>query len=418
MKYIVKLSLALVIAMAPVAVATVAAAGIGSSNGGSRVVGEKFTITVSASGATFDSLQGTISVSGPVEIVSFSPGSATWLPGKSPADGQQFVGIIAPTTSAVVARITLRGTKEGSGSVNVSGVKLASKGDIVGTDANGSGFKIGRAPVLPGGVNVSSVTHPKQDEAYENRSINLSWEKAAGVSEFSYILDQAADTTPATSKSDGAGTTVTFDGKDIGTYYFHIRAKNGDGWGGTTHFKITIKEPDPKIESTLAKPVVKDIRKMKTFSTDLVEGTATGIELSGTGQPGYSMNVKFSPTLGETGELVTVTADESGAWVLSLEKPVKAGFYSVTVQGQQEKVLTPMSKLKYFEISLAKAGNVEFIDEGDAVPTPGPSPTSSASKGSATALRPLLLALAVAIVGTGAVAGIVQTRRRRKARMT
>ncbi len=61
-----------------------AAGGIYASGGGTKTIGQTFTITVAASGAEFDSLQGKIAVSGPVDIVSFSAGSATWLPGKTP----------------------------------------------------------------------------------------------------------------------------------------------------------------------------------------------------------------------------------------------------------------------------------------------------------------------------------------------
>src|SRR6185369_3101743 len=82
-----------------------AAGSITPSGGGSYAVGATFTITVRASGATFDSLQGKIAVSGPVSIVSFSPGSATWLPGKSPENNNQFVGITSATSSLTVATI-------------------------------------------------------------------------------------------------------------------------------------------------------------------------------------------------------------------------------------------------------------------------------------------------------------------------
>ena len=43
-----------------------AAGGVYASGGGNKTVGESFTVTVSASGATFNALEGTISVSGPV----------------------------------------------------------------------------------------------------------------------------------------------------------------------------------------------------------------------------------------------------------------------------------------------------------------------------------------------------------------
>ena len=138
--------------------AALAAGSIAPSGGGKFTVGTTFTITVKASGATFDALQGIISVAGPVSIVSFSPGPATWLPGESPANNTQFVGIVSATSSLTVAVIKLKGTKEGSGKVTVSGVRLARSGSEVGTAGGSTSFTITRAPTPPGGVaGVSSV---------------------------------------------------------------------------------------------------------------------------------------------------------------------------------------------------------------------------------------------------------------------
>jgi len=78
--------------------------GIFATGGGTKTAGQTFTITVAASGATFDSLQGSISISGPVDVVSFTAGSATWLPGKTPSNGGQFVGIVTERTIAVKSK--------------------------------------------------------------------------------------------------------------------------------------------------------------------------------------------------------------------------------------------------------------------------------------------------------------------------
>ncbi|MEX1052148.1 MAG: hypothetical protein WEC83_02035, partial [Patescibacteria group bacterium] len=121
-----------------------AAGSITASGGGTFTNGSTFTMTVKASGATFDSLQGTISVTGPVSIVSFSAGGATWLPGKTPANNSQFVGITSSTSSLTVATIKLKGTKEGSGKVTVSGVRLAKSGSEVGTGGGSTSLTISR----------------------------------------------------------------------------------------------------------------------------------------------------------------------------------------------------------------------------------------------------------------------------------
>jgi hypothetical protein len=391
-----------------------AAAGIFASGGGSVTVGDKFTVTVKASGTEFDSLQGAISVSGPASVVSFTAGGATWLPGKTPANGQQFVGIVSKTSSLTVATITLKATGEGSGSVNVSGVKLAKTGQIVATDAGGAGFTVKRAPQLPGQIKVSSSTHPDQGQVYEARTINVSWDKPNGVTEFSYLLDQSAGTTPGT-KATGSGTSAAYENKDVGTYYFHIRGKNGDGWGSTTHFKIAIKEPDPKINETLTKPVIQKAVKHATFATNIDEGTLTGIMINGTAEPSYKVVLTATPSLGDVpAEKLTTTADETGAWQILLDVPVRAGFYKLTVQGMQDKILTPVSEAIRLELSIAKGGYVGFITEKDVVPTPMPSPTPSPAvtvKGARTPAMSLLWGALFALVATGVVWAVVRMRR-------
>lgn len=392
-----------------------AAAGIFASGGKAVTVGEKLTVTVKASGTEFDSLQGTISVSGPVSIVSFSAGGATWLPGKTPANGQQFVGIVSKTSSLTVATITLKATGEGSGSVNVAGVKLAKTGQVVATEAGGSGFTVKRAPQLPGQIKVSSSSHPDQGQAYEERTINLSWDKPGNVTEFSYVLDQSAGTTPA-AKADGGGTSATYENKDIGTYYFHIRGKNGDGWGATTHYKITIKEPDPKVNETLTKPVIKRVIKHGTFNTSVEEGTLTGIAMGGTAEPNFKVVLTVTPSFGDIpAEKLTTTADAEGVWQILLDVPVRSGFYKITAQGVQDKILTPVSEPIRLELSVGKGGDVRFITEKDVIPTPVPSPSPSPEvtvKGARTPAMSLLWGALFALVATGVVWFVVRMRRR------
>lgn len=411
--------IALTIAVMPISVDLVhAAAGIFAGGGGNYVIGQKFTITITAKGTTFDALQGNISVSGPVNIVSFTPGNASWLPGKTPGNGQPFVGITTATSEIVVARITLTGTKEGNGSVSVGSVKLASKGQVVATDSGGANFSIGRAPQPPGQIKISSPSHPDQGVAYENRDITLQWDKPAGVSEFSYLLDQSAGTVPAT-KADGAGTSVSYTGKEIGTYYFHIRAKNGDGWGPASHFKITIKEPDPKINDELTKPVIAAIRKAKNFQTNVSEGTLSGITLYGTGQPDFKLNLNFTPKPGDIpAEAFSTTIDPTGAWQITFDQPLKAGFYTLTAQGQQDKTLTAMSEEVKVELSVAKGGNVQFITAKDVIPspTPTPSPSPVPVKGLfGNSSTPAILAgLLFAVLATGGVGLFIWWRNRTK----
>jgi hypothetical protein len=387
---------------------TFAAASIAASGGGTKTVGQQFTVTVTASGDEFDSLQGTISVSGPVSIVSFQGGGATWLPGKSPGNGSEFVGIIGATKSTTVAKITLKGTKTGSGAVSVSGVKLARNGSIVGSSGSGTNFTINRAPTPPGEIKVSSSSHPDPEQSYEATKIDLSWEKPNGVTEFSYLLDQTADTTPPQQKT-SSDTSTSYADKAVGTYYFHIRGKNGDGWGSTTHFKIAIKEPDAKVDASLAQTTLSKITKAATYKTDITAGTVSGITFSGISLTGYKVNLNLSPKP-EVPDPAVLTTDvgADGTWKITIDTPIKSGFYIATAQGQLEKVLTPASEPVKFELTLAKGGDIRMLTDKDARAEIEDKSTTNAQSLSAKVLgyakQPLLwitLFLVVAAAVTG-----------------
>ncbi len=345
---------------------------ISASGGGTKTAGQTFTVTVAASGATFDSLQGTISISGPVDVVSLSPGSATWLPGKTPSNGGQFVGIISETGSLTIATIKLKGKSAGDGSVSVSGVRLAFKGNIVGTGSGSTSFTIQRAPDLPGKVSVASSTHPDQNTAYEATSnIALSWNKEKGVSGFSYLFDQTVDTVPP-QKTTSAETSATYPNQAVGTYYFHIRAQNGDGWGSTTHYKVTIKEPEAKIDETLAKPTNIKVVKAAKSTNDINSGALSGVVVTGSTEAGFTVNISLdpAPTLPE-GKSLSAKADDSGNFELLIDFPLRSGFYKLTVQGQKDKTLTPVSDPVNFEISQKSGGAINLLSDSDSkMPAP------------------------------------------------
>lgn len=394
---------------------SLAAGGIYASGGGTKTVGDTFTITVSASGAAFDTVDGKISVSGPVSISSFAPGSAAaWM--SQPSNGGSFSGAVVlgkTVTSFTVATIKLKATGVGSGAVSVSGVLLQSSGSNVGSGAGSASFTIEKAPDLPGAVKASSPSHPDQATAYEATTISLAWTKDSGVDGFSYLLDQAEGTTPGT-KADSADTSITYPDKAVGVYYFHIRAHKPDGWGGTTHFKINIKEPDAKIDATLSKPSDIKIEKDGAFVNSIKDGTVTGIAISGKTEPGFTANLTLTPvpTI-PAGKTLTAIADESGNWRVLLDYPIVAGFHKISVQGQKLKVLTPISDETTFEIIQAKGGSINVLTDADANL---PVVKAETTKQSFKIDRTLILYGALILLILGMVAVIfIYTRRKHKA---
>lgn len=365
MKKIIIGSVISLLMLAILPIRSLAAGGIFASGGGDVTVGQTVTVNIVASGASFDTVHGSISISGPVAITSFVTGDATWI--SKPSNDGTFDGAFLgeKKTSFTVATIKLKGTSAGSGAVSVNGAYLKNAGAVVGSNNSSASFSFEKAPDLPGKVLVSSSTHPDQNTPYEATTISLSWNKDSGVDGFSYLLDQVAGTTPSAKITD-AGTSATFTDKAVGVYYFHIRAHKADGWGGTTHFTINIKEPDPKIDEKLEKPSGIKIERVDNAVNNITDGTLTGITIFGKTEPNFTANIALdpAPTLPE-GKTLSTTADTDGKFSLLIDFPLKAGYYKLSVQGQKEKVLTPIYNNKRFEISLKDGGTINIITEKD-----------------------------------------------------
>ncbi len=344
------------------------AAGISVSGGSLKYPADTSSVSITASGTTFNAFQGTISSSGVVKITSCSAGSALWVTQPTGAGG--FVGALTSGASSFhIATCSIKATATGSGSVSVSGVQLANNGPIVGTDGGSVSFSIVRQPTPPGTVTVTSSSHPDQTTAYEATTIVLNWAApTATTTGYSYLLDQAASTDPGTTITNN-NLTTTYENQAIGTYYFHIKAKNGDGWGPTTNFKITIKEPDPKVNDTLKKPHGITVQKSATFANNIKDGTFSGVTISGVTEPNFTANLKLDPmpTLPEN-KLLAVKADATGKFSYTIDFPVPAGEYKLTVQGQDNKTLTPVSDEIKFEISQAKGGSINILTSADTLP--------------------------------------------------
>jgi hypothetical protein len=352
---------------------TALAAGISVSGGGTKYVGDNATVTITASGTTFNAFSGSIAVSGAAKIVSCSPGDALWV--QKPTGAGSFAGALTNATSSFrIATCTVKGSTTGTGKLTVSGVKLANTGAIVGSDGGSASFTFERKPTPPGTITVTSTSHPDPNTAYEDTTIVLSWDKPTGVTGFAYLIDDQAETTPP-STTTSAETTISYTDKAIGTHYFHIKAINGDGWGPVTHFKIQIKEPDPKIKEDLAKPTVAEIKKAGSYAQNPIEGTISGLVISGTTLPNYMANIKLEPLPKiPDNKIMSAKADESGHFEFVLDFPITAGFYKLTIQGQDNKTLTPLSDPVPFELSLAKGGTITMLTEADTNPPVIPTP--------------------------------------------
>jgi hypothetical protein len=183
------------------------------------------------------------------------------------------------TSSGLVSTITFRAINPGEAAVSVLDSSQALLNDGKGTNilsSVGRGvYEISIPP--PEGPKVFSPTHPDQNKWYSNNSPTLSWKKEEGITDFSYTLDSSFYGVPD-NISEGDYTSVSYTDLEDGIWYFHIKAKKGDAWGGITHYILLIDTIPPAdftlaFKPTLRSPVMTSKEPIVSFiTTDSLSG--------------------------------------------------------------------------------------------------------------------------------------------------
>ena len=94
---------------------------------------------------------------------------------------------------------------------------------------------------------ISSPTHPDEDTWYCNINATFNWttpSEPSGIECYSYTLDNLSTTVPHeicnTTRNTTSYTDLAYD-----IWYFHVRAKNNDGyWGPAGHYRVMIENCD------------------------------------------------------------------------------------------------------------------------------------------------------------------------------
>lgn len=119
----------------------------------------------------------------------------------------------------------------------------------------------------PQGPKVFSPTHPDQDNWYKNNDISLAWEGEEGVEGYSYVLTKDPAKIPD-NVSEGSATSVFYEGIEDGMWYFNIKAKKGNNWGGVSTFLIRIDTTPPADFSVQCdSPITTNKRPVISFFT-------------------------------------------------------------------------------------------------------------------------------------------------------
>ncbi len=244
---------------------------------GAHVVGDSFSVSVgvNSGGTAINSAQATISFpTNLLTVTNVSQNGVFSLWPVSPTYSNEsgtvtFAGGLPNPgyngSSGTIITITFQGTAAGTADVNIGSATVLAN-DGFGTNvfdgASGGSYVISAAPEpeeleLPAAPTITSTTHPEQALWYNVSDSAFSWNRENGVTGFSYVYDDQPATVPDQVR-DTTDAGVSFAGTGDGTWYFHVRAQNSDGWGPAAHYQVNIDATPPA-----------------AFSIDLLDGKRT-----------------------------------------------------------------------------------------------------------------------------------------------
>jgi len=108
-------------------------------------------------------------------------------------------------------------------------------------------------PSAPGGVPfapvVFSSTHSEPDKWYSNNNPEFSWKVPSDITAVNLLINKIPTSLP-TVLYDIPITEKKIEDLEDGVWYFHIRFKNDQGWGGILHRKVLIDTEKPQLFET------------------------------------------------------------------------------------------------------------------------------------------------------------------------
>ena len=227
--------------------------------GGTYVVGDTFTVSlyVNTAGETINAIEANLTFPpDKLQVVSPSSGRSVielWLgqPSYSNSAGTlSFIGAIPNpglnVSQGLVSTITFRAKQTGRAVIDFSADSKVLLNDGFGTPVLGkkSGAILDLVLPPPQGPTVVSTSHPDQSRWYSVSSVVLSWSGEPTAHAYSFVLDDEPITIPDNT-AEGAAESVSFADVADGVHYFHIKARRGNVWGGTTHFVARVDTSPP-----------------------------------------------------------------------------------------------------------------------------------------------------------------------------
>lgn len=174
--------------------------------------------------------------------------------------------------------------------------------------------------ILPPLPDISSKTHPKENEWYTNNSPEFSWKILSDLTAVNYSISSSSTANPG-DESGGIVETAKFDKLHDGIQYFNIKYQNRYGWGQIAHRKLMIDSTPPQTFSIALDnggDGTNPTPKLRFATTDLTSGInhyviQTDIEKNQVSQEEVSKGYYLTKTLAPGEHLTTIIAiDNAG----------------------------------------------------------------------------------------------------------
>lgn len=235
---------------------------------GSYAVGTNIAVSVyvSSSGEAMNAASGVLSFTkDKLEVVSLSKGESIfslWVqePSFSNLTGAaNFEGIVLNPgftgSAGKIITVNFKAKSAGTAYINFSsGSVLANDGSgtnilsSLGSAQLSLGIELPKVPEvvtgLPAAPQISSSTHPDQNEWYNASNAKFTWPLPSDIVAVKLLYNTSPSSAPTIFYDSPISEKEINDVKD-GSYYLHVQLKNKAGWSGVSHFRFQIDTQEP-----------------------------------------------------------------------------------------------------------------------------------------------------------------------------
>lgn len=188
-------------------------------------------------------------------------------------------GIPSPgvtTSEGVVQSLTFRVVAPGTAKIEFGNGTQVLANDGLGTNVlkqtSPAAFRLILPPAQ--GPKVFSPSHPEEGKWYNDPNPTLIWDKSPNSQGASFTIDHDPNGVPDT-VIDTTESQASFKNLESGTWYFHVRERAGNTWGGVSHYFINIDTIPPASFSVNTSPGTRTTNRnpiLRFFTTDSLSG--------------------------------------------------------------------------------------------------------------------------------------------------